>query len=548
MNVSLEMSMAALLLPAVSILISVAVIPIMMRYAESLGMVDMPDPRKVHLIAVPRVGGWGMIIGTFMAVVVFLPIDPAVATYLFGTLVLLGFGAKDDQADIGHYPKFIGQLLAVLPVVLIGDVQVERLPFIEAPLPAFVAIPFTTFAMVGTINALNHSDGLDGLAGGESLLSLSALALIAFAVDVPTVGYIALATVGGTIGFLRFNTHPARVFMGDSGSQFLGFTLAFLVLLLLQRAEDLSPALPALLLGLPLIDILAVLAQRIYHGLNWFEATRNHIHHRLLDLGFDHYESVVLIYGIQAFFVVSAIFLQTGDDTVILALYLGTCALIFVALVRGEAKGWRLREDADDSGTESVVSSLTHSWLLTRVPLIVVSIGVPMWVLGSCAMIGSVPKDYGWTALALLVVMMIEMLRGRADASVGRIVIYSAALFVVFLGIATVEERGGTISTLELIFVAILAVAVGLGVRFSNSTVFGTTPLDYLVLFTVVLVALFPLKSNHTELLSWLVIEGFVVLYGCELLMNKTNGKRTALNLAALGALSVLSVRGIAGV
>ena len=288
--------------------------------APRLGMVDMPDPRKVHATPVPRVGGVGIVLGALIPLLLWLPLSAGILAYVFGSLVLFGFGAWDDSHELGHYVKFIGQFIAVLTVVYYGDVYVRQIPFMGMEsVPDSIGKPFTVFAMVGMINAMNHSDGLDGLAGGLSVLSLSSIAYLAYLADGSQVVAIAVAVLGGIFGFLRYNTHPARVFMGDSGSQFLGFTLGFLAVLLTQNVNPvLSPALPALLLGLPIVDILAVFAQRVYHGMNWFRATRNHIHHRLLELGFHHYEAVVVIYSIQMFFIIGAIFLSYESDALIL--------------------------------------------------------------------------------------------------------------------------------------------------------------------------------------------------------------------------------------
>src|SRR5262249_553564 len=153
--------------------------------------------------------------------------------------------------------------------------------------------------------AINHSDGLDGLAGGETLLSLFGIAYLAYLAQDPMLALMCFAVLGGIFGFLRFNTHPARVFMGGAGSQFLGFPLGpFVVALRTQSSPGLSMALPLLLLGLPVIDILAVFYLRATSGMNWFRATKNHVHHRLLELGFDHYQAVVAIYALQTAFIV----------------------------------------------------------------------------------------------------------------------------------------------------------------------------------------------------------------------------------------------------
>ena len=160
-----------------ALVVSVAIIPVMIRLAPRLGMVDLPDPRKVHTIPTPRVGGVGIVIGSLIPILLWVPLDNAIVAYLFGALILLVFGLWDDSRELGHYVKFIGQFVAVLAVVYYGDVYVKTLPFADLePISPTIGKPFTVFAIVGMINAVNHSDGLDGLAGGLSVLSLSCIA------------------------------------------------------------------------------------------------------------------------------------------------------------------------------------------------------------------------------------------------------------------------------------------------------------------------------------------------------------------------------------
>ena len=298
-------------------MISLAVIPIMVRLAPRLGMMDIPDEdRKVHATPTPRVGGWGIIIGALIPVVTLAELNNTALCYLFGCIVLLIFGAMDDKREMGHYTKFIGQIIAVIPMIFIADLHVTALPFISYEFPTWLLQAFTMVAMIGVINAINHSDGLDGLAGGETLISLGAIALIAYLTpgDNLTI-IIALASIGGLVGFLRYNTHPAIVFMGDGGSQFLGFTLGFLAVMLVEQSDtEISKTVVLLLLGLPVIDILTVLKKRAMSGSNIFRATRNHMHHRLLEVGFEHKESVVVIYSIHTLMVCFGIWLQQSSD------------------------------------------------------------------------------------------------------------------------------------------------------------------------------------------------------------------------------------------
>lgn len=252
--------MNSLLALVAAMAMSMVLIPLMGRFATRLGLIDRPNDRKVHAAPIPRVGGIGIVAGALIAVYFLLPLDKLTLGYLSGAMVLFVFGLWDDIAEIGHYPKFVGQFIAALFVVLYGELYVVSFPFIPGGeiSPAF-GIPFSVIALMGVINAINHSDGLDGLAGGESMFSLGAIALIAFLAEGGLALTIALTVMGGIMGFLRYNTHPARVFMGDSGSQFLGYSLGFLAILLTQRTDpELSPAVVLLLLGLPVIDILEI--------------------------------------------------------------------------------------------------------------------------------------------------------------------------------------------------------------------------------------------------------------------------------------------------
>jgi len=531
-----------------SIAISMALIPLMVRVAPRLGLIDRPSMRKVHALPVSRVGGIGIALGALVPIAVWVQLDPVIQAYLFGSLVLLCFGVWDDSHELGHYVKFIGQFIAVLAVVLYGDLYVTRFPLMGPDLlaPSY-AIPFTVFAMVGMINAINHSDGLDGLAGGESLLSFVIIAFLAFLADGFIVVAIAVAAIGGVLGFLRFNTHPAKVFMGDSGSQFLGFTLAFLAVLLTQKVNPaLSPALPLLFLGLPIIDILVVLALRAYHGMNWFRASRNHIHHRLLDLGFVHGEAVIMIYGVQAAFVVSAIFLSYAADMLVLAMYLVGCSAVFFLLTLAERTGWKVSRHGREARLPKLIESVTRHPLFCSGPARVLSVGIPVYFLAGSLGVTAVPRDFGVASAVLCVLLLMELLFGRGVSSImQRVVAYSVAVFVVFLGVQYPPASPAIMNPVDILYFSILALAIGLTVRYTRDINFRTTPTDYLVILVVLAIGAFP-DSRFGELeLGAVVVKAVIAIYGCEVLANRTTGRWSGLNISCLAALAVMGVRGI---
>jgi UDP-GlcNAc:undecaprenyl-phosphate/decaprenyl-phosphate GlcNAc-1-phosphate transferase len=534
--------MTALLAMMTALVISVALTPLMIRLAPRLRMVDMPDPRKVHSAPIPRVGGLGIAIGTLVATVLFVPIDAIVGWYLFGALVLIVFGAADDSMELGHYVKFIGQFVAVIPIVHFGDLWVTTLPLIDWQMPELLGKAFTVIAIVGVINAINHSDGLDGLASGEALMSFAAIAYLAYVAGGGQCLAFAAAAAGGILGFLRFNTHPARVFMGDAGSQLIGYTLGVMVVLLTQKVNPaLSMALPALLLGLPIIDIIAVFAQRIHGGMNWFKATRNHIHHRLLAIGFQHYQAVLIIYTIQAVMVVNAVNLAYESDLLILGLYLALCALVFAGLIVAERTGWR----ADVGGRRWLVlgllDSLHDSNAVAVLPRAFVHLAVPLFVVGAAFAVVEVSLD-SQVALALIALMLAAYLPFRnawQGEYLSRLALYALVPMLVW---SCHTHWGGHATGLWAysgFFFAALGICVLLAAKFaSDREQFTPNTMDFLlVLFVVVAGFVLDSGSDERARMGSLLVQVVILFYACELILRTSRVGAYALTAAA--ALSV---------
>ena len=533
-----------------AVAVSMLVIPLVRRLAPRFGLVDMPDPRKVHTVPIPRVGGWGITVGSLVPLLLVFKLDPLVQSFLVGCLTLFAFGIWDDARTIGHWTKFAGQLVAVATVVYYGDLWVSRVPFIDGALPAWLGKPFTMFALIGVINAINHSDGLDGLAGGESILSLTALAILGYMSGSPLMLGIALATIGGILGFLRYNSHPAYVFMGDSGSQVLGFTLGFLVVYLTQNANTaVSAALPLLILGVPIADILSVLYQRIRGGMNWFKATRNHVHHRLLQIGFDHYETVVIIYSIQAAFVASAVLARYESDTTVALLYAAGIAGLFCALAAAELRGWHVRRAG---GTESrltrAIAALRVSKAMVKGPLLVITVTTPLVMLLSAFWVARTPSEFAAAAAVLALVPAFQLLWPRAvKPALLRLTIYATAIFPAYLLISYRETIPPGVQALTTAVIAMLAVAIVVYVRFSPHERFGTTPTDYLIACGVVALVVYgSVEANSREAVE-AVLLATVLMYACEIIIVSTpeSSGRRLLQFSTLAALLIITLRGV---
>lgn len=528
--------------------ISMAVIPLMARVAPRIGMIDRPNTRKVHAKPIPRAGGVGIVLGALAPVVFWLPGNELLASYLFGAIVLLIFGVWDDIHELGHYTKFIGQLIAVVPIVFIGDIYVTHLPFFDAytMTDTFGRI-FTVFALIGMINAINHSDGLDGLAGGMSLLSLSCLAYLAYLMDGNLIILIALATVGGVFGFLRYNSHPARVFMGDGGSQFLGFTLGFLTVYLIEHVNTaLSPALPVLILGLPIVDILAVFAQRIYHGMNWFRASKNHVHHRLLQLGFDHYESVVIIYTAQIVLVVSAILFPYESDLLIFSIFTAVCAAVFGFLIAAERAHWKAHSSSHTSKLTKIIQTIKKHTLFQTMPLNVVTVAIPLLLISVSILSKNIPRDISTTSAILAsILLLVVIFRRSSDSIIIQIISYVAAAFVVYLEMEYIGSGNRLMETIEFIYFTVLTVAIGVAVRYGHKSDFKTSPTDYLVIFIVLIAAFLLHKLPEKAYLSSMGIKFVILFYGCELIFTHLKNKQYVINIPVLLSLTIIAVKGL---
>lgn len=522
---------------------SMLIIPLAWKLAPRLGMMDKPDPRKVHANPVPRIGGWGIVLGTLLPVVVVLKLDPLVQSFVIGGLTLFVFGMWDDAKELGHWPKFIGQCFAAWLTVYYGGLYVSNFPFFGAITPT-IGKPFTVFALMGMINAINHSDGLDGLAGGESLLSLIAVSYLGYLATNNVSVYFAFATIGGIIGFLRYNTHPAQVFMGDSGSQFLGFALGFLAVYLTQVAHPaLSPALPLLFLGLPISDIIVVLFKRIRGKMNWFKATRNHVHHRLLDLGFDHYETVVIIYSVQATLVILAVLLRYQADWLVATVYFSVVAVLFVGLSIAESSGWR-KAYLSESRISRLANRLSRQDPARGAPFAVITIVLPTLMLSGILFSKSVPRDFGVVASVLVLMVAVESLR-RRDAVAMRLAMYVVAVFSAYLFVSFPPNIELPVQTIALAMIVILALAVGVVIKYSQEIKFGTTPTDYLIGFGIITLVVFGGVDVRARETVQIIMYAVVMLYACESVLGRYAGKWHVLNLATVACLLVTAVRGL---
>lgn len=292
--------------------VSLFTTPLASRIAFRVGAIDKPNKRKVHDRIMPRLGGLAVFAGFVAAASFLLDQGPQVAGLLLGGTIIFLLGVADDIRGISPKTKLVGQVVAALVVVSSG-IQVQ---FINNPFNGYfylgvLGIPFTIFWIVAVTNAVNLIDGLDGLASGVSIIALITFAVISYQMDQLTVALLSISLAGALFGFLRYNFFPAKIFLGDSGSMFIGFMVAVLATFgLLKGVTLVAFIIPILVLGVPIFDTCFAIFRRYCEHQPIFQADKKHIHHRLLGCGLSHKQTVLVIYGISVFFSVSALLMM----------------------------------------------------------------------------------------------------------------------------------------------------------------------------------------------------------------------------------------------
>lgn len=530
-----------------SLLICMALIPPLRMFADRFQFMDQPGERKVHAHPVPRVGGIAFAAGACASIAWWAPKNITTLSVLLGGMIILGFGVWDDRANLGYRIKLGGQILAALVVILIGDIRFESVPFLlDADLPKWVGIPVTILFLAAVSNAVNLTDGLDGLAGGLSFLTLCGIAYLALLSNDSLVLLLAIPFMGGLLGFLRYNTYPARIFMGDGGSQLLGFMMGVLAILLTDSTRGpFSPALSLFLLGLPFLDTMGVSAQRLAEGRSPFVGDRTHIHHKLLAMGLHHYEAVTVIYGIQGLMVASAYFLRWESDILIIPLYLGLAGVV-LALFIAAGRGYFAKPATQSARLRSerwLEEVLNRHWL-RDLPIRFLAVVVPLFLIATVFLPSEVPHDVGYLSTALFVIVLTGMaLMPQLAPYFVRGGLYLGSTFLLYVSDASWMKAVFPIPTTYHLLFGAMAVMVLLSMRFDSQSRFQTTPLDYLMVFLAVIVPFLPEVHTDVPSLGLFAAKLIVLFFSFELLLHAFSDRVKQLGLVSLWMLFGLGVK-----
>ena len=526
-----------------SLAISMALIPLLAASAWRFQFIDMPGDRRAHAGPIAKVGGIAFAVATIAAVLLWAPKDQMILSSLAGGAVILLFGVWDDRADLHYSLKFLGQALAAAVVIGFAGLRLSSLPFMDdAVLPEWAVIPLTLIVIVGVTNAVNLADGLDGLAGGLSLISFAGIAFLAYQAEDSQLVFLMVAVLGGLLGFLRFNTYPARIFMGDAGSQFLGHYLAVAAILLTDRSKTFySPVLMLLLWGVPLLDTLGVMVQRLVEGRSPFVGDRNHLHYKFLAMGVQHRQAVTAIYAVHGLMVCSAYLLRWQSDVTVLAVY-GAFALailsLFIAARRHpsanhrEAKHVIAREGGDPGGWYSAM------------PAKLLGLAVPTFLVSAVLLPGDVPVDLGYVSIGLCMLLAVGCyVSPHARPMLVRAGLYLGATFVIYLLEQPMPSEWSVLHAPLNGFFVIVTVLIMLTIRFGVKHRFETTPLDYLMVCLAVVIPFLPEIRIAEINLSVLAIKMIVMFLAVELMLHALSERLPQFGLVSLWVLFMLGVR-----
>lgn len=300
------------------------------KLAIILGIVDLPNYRKIHKKVMPRLGGLAIFLGAFLGALYLQPKHEHLPEILLGAIVIIITGGLDDRYGIRPVVKLAGQLIATSFLISSGLI-IERitLPIFGMIDLGFISVLVTVLWVIGITNAINLIDGLDGLATGVSTIALASLFVMAIIDAQIIAAYLCIVLIGANLGFLYHNFYPAKIYMGDTGSNFLGYMIAVISMLgLFKNIALFSFIIPVIVLAVPIFDTFFAIIRRTYNKTGIMKPDSKHIHYQLLHRGHSHRQAVLIVYLFSTLFGLMAILFSKA--TITISLIITICILILL--------------------------------------------------------------------------------------------------------------------------------------------------------------------------------------------------------------------------
>ena len=513
---------------------------------------DIPSECKIHQNIIPRIGGIGIIVGTLLPVFIWIwfsdfPLTNLFLAYFVGVIILFIIGILDDFLNLHYRYKLLGQFFAASFVIIIGNVHIANLGIWTAPneilLPNLIAIPLTLFFIVGVTNALNLADGLDGLAAGISIFIFASLAVISYLDGRIDLLLSCFAIIGSILAFLRYNSFPAIVFMGDTGSLFLGFSAAVIAIYLTQtQSTALAKTLPIMILGLPILDTLYVFIVRIVRKEPPFKRDLKHLHYQLLRLGFSHKHAVIVIYLIQAFLVYLSIKMRYFTEPWIVLTYCSVIFCIFLLLFLAKRFSWNIFVEKNIKSNENVYFSKSFYKLLKKFSFTYITIILPLGIIGM-ALFSQLDKMHS-IIIALSSTLFVAFLSRKHSGLFSLSMRLTSYILIMYLLLSSQEysifQLPFSLRHCHHFFWGSIAIAVFLYLFATRFESLETTPLDYIILFIVLFLPFVPVDLIGKWHLGTVSGGLLVFFWSSELLLRNQKKK---LNFFSVGcSLSILII------
>ena len=326
------------LIVLVTFLTSALLVPFVTKAAKHVGAMDIPNARKAHTKPTPRMGGLAIFAAFLLGYMLFARTFMEILDVLIGSIIIVLTGVFDDINPVPAKIKLVLQIIAACVVVFYGNIVLNHVDMLglnlDFPVPLNYII--TIIFIVGITNAINLIDGLDGLSSGVSSIYFITISIIAFMLNkkqgLDTI--LSLIMLGSTLGFLVHNFHPAKIFMGDTGSLFLGFTISVIALLGFKATTLTSLIIPLLILAIPIFDTVLAIFRRLLKGEKITSPDKEHFHHQLLKMKFGVRGTVLVIYAINILFAAVSIFFVLGDSKMAIGIYIVLMLLLLFLVMK----------------------------------------------------------------------------------------------------------------------------------------------------------------------------------------------------------------------
>lgn len=322
----------------ITFLVSAILVPIMKKVAVHVNAMDMPNKRKVHKVPMPRLGGVAIFLAFLVGYMLFGGGSVRMLSIIIASFVIVLMGIFDDINPIKARYKLIVQIVAACITTFYGNIVLNDVSLLGFHIlfPTPINYIITVLIIISITNAMNFIDGLDGLASGISCIYFMTISIIAFILN--SIGgldvILSLIMLGSTLGFLVHNFPPAKIFMGDSGSQFLGFVIAVISLLGFKGTTITSLIIPLLILAVPIVDVALAILRRMIKGQGIMKADKEHFHHQLLKMKFSQRKTIIIIYAISMIFSAVSIFYVLGDTQIAIAIYIALMILLLFFVLK----------------------------------------------------------------------------------------------------------------------------------------------------------------------------------------------------------------------